>query len=272
MDQIMEKFSDYPMIVRTKGADGLIRINGAFHEKVGYNDDELAEKSLLHWIDPCDHEKINTILDRGDGSCLANHKMRDGNFLPLSIQISNFGQDYFMLGRSAHFDYHEFNKEDINKEEIINESTVSETLHTIANIVEAQLPDYKCSILLVENGHFVKGAGPSLPDSYNNAIDGYAIGPMVGSCGTAIYWNMPVIVEDIQADPLWANLAVLAKEAGVAACWSHPFTNSDGKVLGALAFYSPVPQSPTEEELNLLHATARMTGLAVERGRAKEAL
>lgn len=81
----------------------------------------------------------------------------------------------------------------------------------------------------------MRGAGPSLPEEYNAAIHGLAIGPTVGSCGTAIYWNVPVIVEDIQADPLWRTFAPLTKKAGVAACWSHPFTSSSGQVLGALA-------------------------------------
>ena len=47
----------------------------------------------------------------------------------------------------------------------------------------------------------------------------------------ALYWNVPVIVEDIQADPLWEPFAELAKKAGVAACWSNPFTSKTGNVL-----------------------------------------
>lgn len=153
-----------------------------------------------------------------------------------------------------------------------DEATVRGTLHTIARIIEEQNPGYKCSILLVADGRFVRGAGPSLPEEYNAAIDGYAIGPKVGSCGTAIYWNVPVIVEDIQADPLWVPFAELAKKAEVAACWSHPFSSTTGNVLGALALYSPVPRTPTKEQLGRLKAAARITGLAVERGRAEEAL
>ncbi|HMQ22117.1 MAG TPA: response regulator, partial [Planctomycetota bacterium] len=152
------------------------------------------------------------------------------------------------------------------------EASVKGTLRKIARIVEEQNPGYKCSILLVAHGRFVSGAGPSLPAAYNEAIDGYAIGPNVGSCGTAIYWNVPVIVTDIQQDPLWAPFAELARTAGVAACWSHPFSTKGGRVLGALALYSPVPRAPTAEQLDRLRAAAQMTGLAVERGRAEEEL
>jgi signal transduction histidine kinase len=150
--------------------------------------------------------------------------------------------------------------------------TVSGTLETIARIVEDQNPGYRCSILLREGGRFVRGAGPSLPEEYNAAIDGEPIGPAVGSCGTAIYWDVPVVVEDIRSDPLWDPFRDAAAKAGVAACWSHPFVSSSGQVLGALALYYPEPRAPTEAQLESLRAAARMTGLAVERGRAEEAL
>ena len=54
-----------------------------------------------------------------------------------------------------------------------------------------------------------------------------------------------VIAENLQTDPLWKSFAELAKKAGVSACWSHPFMSKGGRVLGALAFYSPVPSAPS---------------------------
>ena len=152
------------------------------------------------------------------------------------------------------------------------EATVLGTLDTIARVVEEENPGYKCSILLVTDGRFVSGAGPSLPAEYNAAIDGMAVGPAVGSCGTGIYWNVPVIATDIQNDPLWVPFAALARQAGVASCWSHPFTGVNGGVLGALALYGSTPHAPTWDQRGRLRAAARMTGLAVERGRAEEAL
>src|SRR3984893_16938688 len=41
------------------------------------------------------------------------------------------------------------------------------------------------------------GAAPSLPAPYTEAIDGLAIGPFAGSCGTAAYRREPVVVSDI---------------------------------------------------------------------------
>jgi PAS domain S-box-containing protein len=249
------------------GKGKFVRINDSFKAKAGFDASDLAEKPFLDWIDPRDRMIVQAALANNERLFCARHITRDGNTLQLRIQLAEHEDGLFVLGRCAKFPTQL--ESDAARSA---EATVSGTLDATARIIEEQNPGYKCSILLVADGHFVFGAGPSLPEEYNAAVDGYAVGPTVGSCGTAIFWNTPVIVEDIQADPLWAPLAALAKKAGVAACWSHPFVSSSGNVLGALALYSPEPRSPTAEQLSLLKAFARITGLAVERGRAEEEL
>ena len=259
--------ADDPMIVRALDKGQFVRVNDSFKSKTGFDAAELAEKPFLDWIALEDHTRVQAALNSGERSFLARHITRDGNTLLLRIEVEKHGDGFFVLGRTATAP----TLSEVGKPRPA-EATMSGTLDAIARIMEEQNAGFKCSILLVDQGRFVFGAGPSLPEEYNSAVNGYAIGPTVGSCGTAIFWNTPVIVEDIQADPLWVALAGLAKKAGVAACWSHPFVGSSGKVLGALAFYAPEPCAPTTEQLSRLKAAARITGLAVERGRAEEEL
>jgi signal transduction histidine kinase len=255
------------MIVRSAEAGAFVRVNAAFLEEAGFPEEELVAEPLLHWIEPSDRAALEAALDAGHGSCQVGHRTRSRGTLRLELEVKEGEDGPVVLGRRL--EPAEPPEPDVSP---AIESTFTATLATIARVVEEQMPGYRCSILLVADGRFVAGAGPSLPDDYNAAIDGYAIGPFVGSCGTAIYWNVPIIAVDIQNDPLWASFAELARNAGVAACWSHPFVSGNGKVLGALALYAPKPESPTPEQLSLLRAAARMTGLAVERGRAEEAL
>ena len=65
--------------------------------------------------------------------------------------------------------------------------------------------------------------------AYTDAINGVAIGPSAGSCGTAAFRGEPVIVEDIATDPLWAEHRDLALRHSLRACWSVP-VSSQGKV------------------------------------------
>ena len=144
----------------------------------------------------------------------------------------------------------------------------------MACIVEAKNPGMMCSILLVDDsGERVSvGAGPSFPDEYNAAVEGLQIGPTVGSCGTASFWNIPVVVENISEDPLWRDLREAAKIAGVSACWSYPITTTGGEVLGAMALYDRVPSAPEKHQMDGLEIAARMVGMAVERDRLEEQL
>ena len=259
--QTTQALTDAPMMVRDYKAGGFVRTNQAFSDCVGFPAEVLSTKPLLEWIGLEDRDAVASMIKFG-GSCRARHITQDGKSLVLNLRSD---ENRVVLGNCAKASPPPSESKDA-------EATVCATLHTIAQIIEEQNPEFLCSILLVAEGRFVRGAGPSLSEAYNSAIDGFAIGPTVGSCGTAIYWNTPVIVTDIQKDPLWDPFCELAANEGIAACWSHPFVSKGGQVLGALAFYSRVPREPTEQQLSSLRAAARLTGLAVERGRAEEAL
>ena len=151
---------------------------------------------------------------------------------------------------------------------------LSEILERLVLLIEAQAPGMLCSVLLLsEDGDHVRhGAAPSLPPEYVQAIDGSAIGPKHGSCGTAIYRGEPVIVTDILNDPLWEDYRELAVANGLRACWSTPILSGRGKVLGSFAMYYREPRTPTGEEAGLTEVATRIAGLAIERHAAKEIL
>jgi signal transduction histidine kinase/FixJ family two-component response regulator len=142
----------------------------------------------------------------------------------------------------------------------------------LCQLVEAQLPDVISSVLLLEGDRLRHGGAPSLPKSYNGAIDGLVIGPSEGSCGTAAYRGEPVIVSDIATDPLWAKYRDLALSHSLRACWSTPIISSENKVLGTFAIYYREPRSPTSEDLGLIELATHLVRIAVERDRAEQAL
>jgi GAF domain-containing protein len=151
---------------------------------------------------------------------------------------------------------------------------LSEILERLVLLIEAQAPGMLCSVLLLsEDGEHVRhGAAPSLPPEYVKAIDGSAIGPKKGSCGTAMYRGEPVIVTDIVSDPLWEEYKELAVSNGLRACWSTPILSGRGKVLGSFAMYYREPRTPTGEEAGLTEVATRIAGLAIEHHAAKAIL
>jgi signal transduction histidine kinase/FixJ family two-component response regulator len=145
-------------------------------------------------------------------------------------------------------------------------------LDAVCQLVEGQLPDVISSVLLSDGDRLRHGGAPSLPKSYNNAIDGVAIGPSEGSCGTAAYRREPVIVSDIATDPLWAKYRDLALPHSLRACWSTPILSSEKKVLGTFAMYYREPRSPTSQDFGLVELATHLVRIAVERDLAEQAL
>ncbi|MGH6980867.1 MAG: ATP-binding protein, partial [Stellaceae bacterium] len=128
-------------------------------------------------------------------------------------------------------------------------------------------------LLLQPDGkHLRHGAGPSLPDEYNRAINDLEIGPSVGSCGTAAYRKKPVIVSDIATDPLWEGPREFALSFGLRACLSQPVINDSGVVLGTIAMYYREPRKPTARDFGLLQPSAGLVRLALAQHRKEEAL
>ncbi len=128
------------------------------------------------------------------------------------------------------------------------------------------------SILLVgpDRQHLVAGSAPNLPDSYNEAINGIRIGEGIGSCGTAAFRREPVIVTDIQADPLWADFRELADEHGLRACWSTPIFATGGQLIGTFAIYHTEPHVPSAQSREVVELLARTAAVAIERARDAE--
>ncbi|MEG4859800.1 PAS domain S-box protein [Microcoleus sp. K1-B6] len=159
-------------------------------------------------------------------------------------------------------------------EMIAKGAPLGDTLNTLVEIIEHQSRDVLGSILLLapDGKHLLHGAAPSLPDSYNAAIHGIAIGPNVGSCGTAAFSRQQVIVTDIASDPLWKNFRDLALSCGLRACLSTPIFSSQGQVLGTFGMYYSQPRKSHFFELQLIEAIINLAGIAIERNQAEESL
>jgi GAF domain-containing protein len=148
--------------------------------------------------------------------------------------------------------------------------SIQETGEHICRHAERLAAGVLCSIVTVDHDGLIHPlAGSSISAAYSAALDGIAIGPGVGSCGTAAFLRKPVAVEDIFNDPLWAPYhelaAMLDKAHGVKACWSSPILRSDGRVLGAFGFYYKANRGPTAEEGAIVAKCVDLCALVLER-------
>lgn len=157
----------------------------------------------------------------------------------------------------------------------IDDAPLESTLAELIRIVEStSTTGVLGSILLLDadGKHLRHGAAPSLPQAYNEAIDGAEIGACAGSCGTAAYLGAAVFVSDIATDPLWADYRKVALPHGLRACWSTPILTRGRRVLGTFAMYHRQPREPTVRDLMLVELVTQTAALVIDREQAKRAL
>ena len=152
-------------------------------------------------------------------------------------------------------------------EMLVASAPLDSILEALLQGLEALRPGALCSLLLLdsEGRYFERAIGAGLPDFYNAALIGLAIGPGVGSCGTAADSGERVIVEDIATHPFWKDYRALAAQAGLASCWSQPVRSASGKVLGTFATYYRSRRAPDDADLELIRQSAALACIAIEK-------
>jgi PAS domain S-box-containing protein len=156
-------------------------------------------------------------------------------------------------------------------ERVVKGDSLAEILDSLCRLVEGQARGVLASISLLDGDRLWHGAAPSLPKAYSDAINGAAIGPSAGSCGTAAYRREPVIVGDIATDPLWAGYRDLALSHSLRACWSIP-VSSQGRVIATFAMYYREPRRPTQADQEVIDQITHLAGVAIQIKLAQEKL
>ena len=153
---------------------------------------------------------------------------------------------------------------------LADELPLTEIADQLCRQVEALAPDVVSSVLHIDAAGLVHPlGGPSLPDEYSRALDGIAIGPDVGSCGSAAFHGKAVLATDIDTDPRWQPYKTMPLEVGLRACWSTPIKAKDGRVIGTFAFYFKACRGPSRWHQRIVDACVQLCALAIERKEAR---
>jgi diguanylate cyclase (GGDEF)-like protein/PAS domain S-box-containing protein len=153
---------------------------------------------------------------------------------------------------------------------LADEIPITQIADQLCRRVEVIAPDVVSSLLHVDaEGTVHPLGGPSLPEDYSRALEGIAIGPDIGSCGTAAYLGEAVLAEDIDTDPRWQPFKARPLEVGLRACWSTPIKAKDGRVIGTFAFYFRECRAPSRWHQRIVDACVHLSALAIERKEAR---
>ncbi len=151
---------------------------------------------------------------------------------------------------------------------------LSEILDLLARTIEEQSCGKAiASVFLMDRAKkcLRVGAAPSLPQEFNDAVDGIAATPGLGTCADAAALNDVVITTDIATAAGWEGLAHFPLGMGLVAAWSHPIVGSRGEVLGTIGTYFRERRGPTAHERQIAEGLCRTAALAIERRATDEA-
>ncbi len=157
---------------------------------------------------------------------------------------------------------------------LIGGQPLAEVLDLIARSFEAEMPGWRCAILLADDSgrHLHPGAAPSLPPGFSKAVDGMLIAPGVASSGAAAALRQRIIVGNVFEHPNWVDYRELAHQGDFSACWSEPVLGARGQLLGTFTAYYRTPARPHEDYLDLVTQGAQLTALVVEHQRNAQEL
>ncbi|MEJ2201126.1 MAG: diguanylate cyclase, partial [Desulfuromonadaceae bacterium] len=281
----------FPVGIGWADADGKVRyVNRKFTELFGYALEDIP--TIADWCRLAYPDAVSQKNGAVSWTCEAEAARAAGRedfLLEMSVVCKDAGSRHVLIGESRVGDQQLANFSDISDrwraeqrnrarnatlERIARGAALPQVLNAIAREIEAENDRALCSILLLDAGgeHLRIGAAPSLPDFFNAAMDGLAVGEGVGACGTAAAAKKRLVVEDIQNHPVWETFRDLADRAGLAACWSEPIFSSLGRMLGLFAIYHPEPRVPDAAALELIGWAANLAGIAIECTRANEEL
>jgi PAS domain S-box-containing protein len=278
-------------IIITDPDGKILWVNPAFTRQTGYSSAAVIGQNpriLKSGIHPASfYEKMWKAIRTGQvWSGEITNRRKDGTLFTDEMTITP------VRGSSGKISYFVAIKQDITErkraeimlagekralEKIARGENLLNVLETLTRSSEEIVPGMKGLFLLMDSdgpegsGHLRNPVGPDLPEAYRRAVDGMRIGPAAGSCGTAAFRKQPVIVEDTQIDPLWADFRELAAAHDLRACWSTPILSAKGDVLGTFAMYHREPRRPTPQEWQAIERICYLAGIAISRSRSEEA-
>jgi two-component system, cell cycle sensor histidine kinase and response regulator CckA len=282
-----ELFDANPHAMWIYDADSLefLAVNAAALARYGYSRDEFIAMTLAD-IRPAEdvpamQADAAAVPDGFEGGRRWRHRCKDGTLL--TVEISSHPVPW--PGRTARVVLvHDVTAQAALEERLhwqaqvltrlASREPLGALLDELARFVCTLCPGVMSTIMLLDDAAAVlrPAASHNVPDAVQAVADPTPVADGSGVCGTAAARRQPVVVDDIDHDPAFVPYLPATQRHGLRAAWSHPFFDSQGRLLGTAAMYARERRRPTPAETEVAAFAATLAGVMVERSRNLDAL
>jgi len=150
---------------------------------------------------------------------------------------------------------------------VVTGNDYQHALDSLCRVAERIVDDAVASIMIYDIDRLALQvrAAPNVPEQAKSELNGLVPGPNQGSCGTAVYKQIPQFVKDTDLDIRWQNFQSLVNNFNIHACWSMPIVDSDKQVVGSFALSSFCKRAPSKFQKNLLRTASYLASLILRR-------
>jgi formate hydrogenlyase transcriptional activator len=279
----------FPMMAWSSRPDGFIEfVNRRWLDYTGFSLSEAVGRGCNAAFHPDDRgplaDKWRALVASGEpGEIEARMRRRDGEYRWFLLRAEPARDEH---GRIIKWYGVNIDIEDRTRAEsllaaekrtwemIAGGAPLTDILNVLCDTVDAQSSGIISTAMVMDadGRHLWPVAGRKVPKDWLASITPLAIGPCVGSCGTAAHRKERVISANIALDPLWIDYRELALGNGLRAAWSQPLISKSRQVLGTFAIYYAEPRGPSESDLQLIEGAGHVSVVAIEGERARTAL
>jgi two-component system CheB/CheR fusion protein len=152
----------------------------------------------------------------------------------------------------------------------VEQAALKNVLDEIVLTIEHQTPDIWCSVSLVKDGKLNNISAPTLPEAFNDVLDGIEIRDESGEpCTEAAHYLKHVIISDLAGVQPPTDFSRLALSYDIKAAWSQPIFDNDKHLAGVFTIYYLRAHRPFDMEEALVNQAVPLMGLAISQSQRR---